>query len=72
MWFGSPGGPGVEVSRFRFRYVEIAGVLRVWFRVSEVGQLTVKYVTRLYDYYGSRACVLDFGLVSGVSWNCPD
>ncbi len=27
LWFGSPGGPGVEVSRFRFRYVEIAGVL---------------------------------------------
>ncbi len=29
LWFGSPGGPGVEVSRFRFRYVEIAGVLCV-------------------------------------------
>ncbi len=28
LWFGSPGGPGVEVSRFRCKLAEIAGVLR--------------------------------------------
>ena len=32
-WFGSPGGPGVEVLRFRCRFVEIAERFVVWFRV---------------------------------------